>query len=137
MDLTGQVIAGKSTLVLRSINLADMKFICGVLNSILAISYIKEKYSSASYNGGIVFTKDMINNFPINLSNQFLRQTIVAAVDSILSKRMMAKTSNIEDEQKIIDMCVFHLYDFEYGELSDLANRLTFTEAEYNGLRVH
>jgi len=65
IDYRGEIVPGKSTLVFtakESINLVLASFI---LNSKLAIFYIKEKYRGSSYNQGISFTKQMINSFPI------------------------------------------------------------------------
>lgn len=56
---------------------------CGVLNSNLAIFYIKSKYASSSYCGGITFSKDMINNFPLS-SNPDFKDEVVSIVDKIL-----------------------------------------------------
>ena len=107
-----------------------------MLNSKLAISYIKEKYSSASYNGGIVFTKDMINNLPVNLSNSHLRGKIIDVVDDILAKKAKDSSSNIDDELMLIDMYVFQLYDFKFEELSDLDDGVAFSEATYEALQT-
>lgn len=64
IDETGDIIPGKSTLILKNKNLQILKAIMSFLNSSLPIFYIKEKYSSMTYNGGITFTKDMFNELP-------------------------------------------------------------------------
>ena len=83
IDLEGEYIPGKSTLVICSDNTDNLKFLCGVLNSNLAIFYIKSKYASSSYCGGITFSKDMINNFPLS-SNPDFKDEVVSIVDKIL-----------------------------------------------------
>ena len=76
IDLSGDYIPGKSTLVICSDNINDLKFLCGLLNSKLAIFYIKSKYASSSYCGGITFSKDMINNFPVSSLAGFKEKVI-------------------------------------------------------------
>jgi tRNA1(Val) A37 N6-methylase TrmN6 len=76
-DFDAQTVPGKSTLVIANENLDYLRFLLVFLNSKLPIFYIKRKYSSASYNQGINFTKDMINNLPApelseNLINEFV-----------------------------------------------------------------
>jgi type I restriction-modification system DNA methylase subunit len=65
IDFTGSCVPGKSTLVIMNQEPDFLKFMAVFLNSRLPIFYIKEKYQSSSYNGGISFTKDMINQLPI------------------------------------------------------------------------
>ncbi len=137
IDLYGDIIAGKSTLILASTDLFNLKFVAGILNSILAIRYIKEKYSSASYNGGIVFTKDMINTLPINLSNNLLTNKIVNLVDIILAKKNIDLLANVDEEQLLIDMYVFHLYNFEYNDFDAIKDDIFFSEQEYNLLKIN
>ena len=83
IDLNGNYIPGKSTLVICTDNINDLKFLCGLLNSKLSIFYIKSKYASSSYCGGITFSKDMINNFPIS-SNSTFKNKIISIVDEIM-----------------------------------------------------
>lgn len=66
IDLESEYILGKSTLVICSDNTDNLKFLCEVLNSNLTIFYIKSKYASSNYCGGITFSKEMINNFPLS-----------------------------------------------------------------------
>ena len=77
IDVQGDTIPGKSTLVICNDNIDTLFAILAFLNSALPFFYIKEKYASNSYNGGIVFQKAMINDLPIpRFSNeQFLSLT--------------------------------------------------------------
>ena len=76
IDLNGDYMPGKSTLVICSDDINNLKFLCGLLNSKLAIFYIKSKYASSSYCGGITFSKDMINNLPISSLTGFKEKVI-------------------------------------------------------------
>lgn len=93
IDFNGEYLPGKSTLVICSENIDDLKFLCGLLNSKLAIFYIKSKYASSSYCGGITFSKDMINNFPIVTKRSFVND-IVEVVDKILNDGYSNQLSN-------------------------------------------
>ena len=57
IDFNGEYLPGKSTLVVCTDNTNHLKFICGILNSKLALFYIKAKYASSSYCGGITFPR--------------------------------------------------------------------------------
>ncbi|MBY0532470.1 MAG: N-6 DNA methylase [Xanthobacteraceae bacterium] len=82
LDLEARFIPGKSTLVIPSDSADDLKFLAGIINSKLVSFYVKQKYSSASYNGGVNFTPDMINGIPIPKIIE--RKLIIEKVDAIL-----------------------------------------------------
>jgi hypothetical protein len=65
IDLDGVIVPGKSTLIITSNDANKLMMLLGVINSKLFYAYIKESNSSSSYLGGITFTKEMINSFPI------------------------------------------------------------------------
>lgn len=65
IDTEGCIIPGKSTLIMCNDNPKLLFAILAYINSSLPIYYIKQKYSANSYNGGINFQKDMLNNLPI------------------------------------------------------------------------
>ena len=136
IDTDGNFIAGKSTLILTSSDPNKLMLVAAILNSSLAIRYIKEKYSSASYNGGIVFTKDMINNLPVNFENSFITNKITNVVKVIIDKKYEDLLANIDEEQLLIDMYVFKLYNFEYAELLDIIDDIKFSEPQYNSLKL-
>ena len=77
IDEVGNVVPGKSTLIIKNEDVKILKFLLSFLNSSLPMFYIKEKYSSMTYNGGITFTKDMFNNLPIPLINNKSREAFI------------------------------------------------------------
>lgn len=85
IDLDGIIIPAKTTLVITAKDIKILKFILALINSDIAIFYIKEKYPASSYNQGTTFTKDMINDFPVpkNLKESD-RENIVNEVNQIL-----------------------------------------------------
>jgi hypothetical protein len=91
-----------------------LKLLCGVLNSSLAIKYVAEKYASASYNGGVSFTKEMINEFPFPLADGPIKQQIINLVDQAI-----ANPDDIDHIQSQIDALTIHLYELSTLEAAD------------------
>lgn len=101
LDLSGDIIPGKTTLIITSKkdNINELKFVLALLNSSLIYFYIKEKYSASSYNQGITFSVDMINNIPFFGINE--DKHIVKLVDRIItakSANLLADISILENE---------------------------------------
>ncbi|MEM5315895.1 N-6 DNA methylase [Paraburkholderia sp. JHI869] len=65
LDLAGDTIPGKTTLVLRSDDENLLKFAAALLNCPLSVFLIRAKYGSSSYNGGVAFTRAMIDALPV------------------------------------------------------------------------
>lgn len=65
IDLNAEIIPGKSTLVICHDNVETLYQLMAFLNSKAPYFYIRQKYSFASYNGGINFTPEMINDIPM------------------------------------------------------------------------
>jgi hypothetical protein len=83
LDLAGDFIPGKSTLVITHENEITLKMLAALINSKLASYYVNEKYSSSSYNGGVVFTKDMLNQIPIAFDEE-QGHRLVGLVDCLI-----------------------------------------------------
>ena len=117
LDLEGTTIPGKTTLLVTSSKMETLKFIAAILNSSLAVFYLKERYPASSYNLGTTFTKAMINGFPIPEFRANDRAALVSCVDrSCVAKRRDAKadTSGIERE---IDQLVYANYGLTEKEI--------------------
>ena len=110
IDLSGNYIPGKSTLVICSDSINDLKFLCGLLNSKLAIFYIKSKYASSSYCGGITFSKDMINNFPVSSLVGF-KEKVISIVDKILDSGYSI------DLNKLLNDTIYSSYNLSSAEI--------------------
>lgn len=100
---------GKSTLVICSDDINNLKFLCGLLNSKLAIFYIKSKYVSSSYCGGITFSKDMINNFPVSSLTGF-KEKVISIVDKILDSGYSI------DLNKLLNETIYSSYNLSSAE---------------------
>ena len=66
LDLEGNVVAGKSTVVLRGLSdVEDWYCLLGILNSKLATFFLKECYSALAMDGGINFSPTNVGEIPI------------------------------------------------------------------------
>ena len=114
IDVSGTVIPGKSTLVITGENLAFLKFVLAVINSKLSIFYISERYSASSYNAGITFSKEMINNLPVPEISPAEQKPFIKLVDEILALKKAGKpTAELENK---VDEMIFDLYDLDEAE---------------------
>ena len=97
LDLDASFIPGKSTIVICSASPATLKFLAGVVNSRFASFYVKQKYASASYNGGVNFTPDMINSIPV--PQKVNEAEIARQVDLIIKAKevRLAASSSMHD----------------------------------------
>ena len=117
LDENAEILPGKSTMVICSSNIDLLKFLMGLLNSPLPIFYIKNKYSSSSYCGGITFTKNMINDFPLDISESQM-QPIIKIVDEILKNKKINPEFEIQDLQRKINDIVYQLYNLTKEEIA-------------------
>jgi len=85
LDADGTIIPGKTTLIVTCADLVTLKLLLAIINSSLAFFYVKEKYPASSYNQGITFTKEMINDLPVPEIESKDKDSLVALVDKILA----------------------------------------------------
>ena len=118
IDLNGNIIPAKSTIVILDKDNEKLKFLSAIINSKVAFFYIKEIYSSNSYCGGINFTKDMISSIPIpeiNSKNKKLEDKIINLVDRIIEgKKSGIDMRELEEE---VDRLVYRLYELSEEEI--------------------
>jgi hypothetical protein len=117
LDLRGDMIPGKTTLVLMSDDDDTLKYVAAVLNSPLAIFYIKAKYGSASYNGGITFTKEMLNSLPLP-ANRTKMRAVTDAVNMILERKIKDHEANSGDLESAINQHLYALYELTPGDVA-------------------
>ena len=118
IDTKGEIVPGKSTLVLCIENSDELKLIGTYINSKISMFYIKQKYSSSSYNGGITFTKHMINNLPLpNLSDDDKQRLIILA-DKIIMKKNNDISANVTDLEKEIDKIYYNSFNLSDKEIN-------------------
>lgn len=112
IDEEGIYLPGKTTLVIKSENIKSLKIILAFLQSKIMKFYINETYSSCSYNGGITFTKEMIDNIPIPNMNESQINRILLLVERIIQDN--------EKEKNIIDLnkCLYELFFLNSDEIN-------------------
>ncbi|WP_072222200.1 type IIG restriction enzyme/methyltransferase [Campylobacter coli] len=126
LDLNSEIIPAKGTLVITSSDKNLLKFIAAILNSPLAYFYIKEKYQTNNYCGGINFTKDMFNCFPIpkiNSKNQKIADELVNSVDEILKAKEQDKNANTQELENKINSLVYKLYNLTEDEIKIIESK--------------
>jgi hypothetical protein len=117
LDSKGTIIPGKTTLIITSENLEELKILLALINSRVAFFYLKEKYPASSYNQGTTFTKEMINNFPLPEISRADRAKLISMVDRILSARACdpdADTTALENE---INCSAYDLYGLSSADI--------------------
>ena len=65
IDIEGRLMSTVGTLNIRSNSIDLLCVIAAIINSSVMTEYCKAKYKSSSYCGGLLFTPDMINEFPV------------------------------------------------------------------------
>lgn len=118
IDFDGTVIPGKSTMLIPCEDAQDLKYLSAFINCRLMIFFIKQKYSSSSYNGGINFTKDMINHLPWREPSNDLRSAVTVLVDEIIARKLEDSLADTCDLEERIDEYMFGLYQLTHDEIS-------------------
>jgi len=116
MDFDGIIIPGKSTMMIAA-PVNELLYLSAIINSKLMIFFIKQKYSSSSYNGGINFTKDMINNLPFRKDHYGL---ITSTAKNILATKQNDYSSDTSALEVEIDHMVYDLYGLTKDEIKIL-----------------
>ena len=126
LDDDGIAIPGKTTLVINNKNdsKGELKFLLALINSSMVFYYIKEKYSASSYNQGVSFTKEMINNIPFPKVETDIYKRIIVTIDCILSLtqsddyiQTKVKQAQVKEYEKQIDQMVYQLYGLTEDEI--------------------
>jgi hypothetical protein len=120
LDLTGDVIPGKTTLILRSDDEDLLKFAAAVLNGPVAAFYVRACYPSSSYNGGIAFTKAMIDSVPVP-GDSALRAEVVQLVDRLIEfgrVQNAERTSFFETVVRKIDYALYKAFQLTAEEIA-------------------
>lgn len=116
IDLEGKIIPGKSTMMI-SASEETLYMLMGIINSKIMLFYVKQKYASSSYNGGINFTKDMINSLPIKQNKEKLTQIteLSKEITRIKFDNICADTTELEMQ---IDTLMYSMYDLTEEEIA-------------------
>ena len=131
LDEYGEFIPGKTTLIICSDDVRILKFLCGFLNSKLVFWYLKIKYSSSSYCGGITFTKDMINNIHIPVFKESDINKVIEVVDNISNIKKDNVYVDIRSLEQQIDLLVYRIYGLTYDEVLIVDPQTPIAREEY------
>jgi type I restriction-modification system DNA methylase subunit len=124
LDSDGNIIPGKSTLLVAGTDIRKLKFMLSIINSRLAFFYLRERYPASSYNLGTNFTKEMINDLPLPQINEDERKPFISLVDDILAIMISVdysaskeKQLKVKEYQRQIDQMVYKLYGLTQEEI--------------------
>ncbi len=122
LDLKGDYVAGKSTVVLLDLNdRVSPEFLIGVLNSALVKFFFKECYASLAMDGGINFTPTNVSEIPIAKPSAKIESSIVGYVREVLSAKERSPSAPIDQSRTNIDRLVFQLYGLTAAEMELVA----------------
>jgi len=132
LDFNGDTIPGKSTLIIASNSIKNLRMIEILINSKLSFFYIKQKYPASSYNQGTTFTKEMINTLPVP-NDLFTKESVIDLLTFLVDKisqlaKLSDKTvenstawtkinSDIEIANKQINAEIYKLYSLTQKEI--------------------
>ncbi|MHC4111560.1 MAG: Eco57I restriction-modification methylase domain-containing protein [Planctomycetota bacterium] len=129
LDTKANLIAGKSTIILKPKSQISLKVILGILNSKLITFYIKEAYGVLGINGGINFTAGIVENLPIPRLEEIKIRRIGALADKILRITNdsdyldnPSKQAKVHKLEKQIDQMVYELYGLTEEEIAIVEN---------------
>ncbi len=125
LDLNGEILPGKTTMTICHTNPDILKIICALINSKLLFFYVKNKYSSSSYCGGLTFTGDMINYMPLPEIPSSVQNKIVSLVDNIRSSQADNPDYDFSQEQKLLDDIIYSIYGISLSEKQIIEDSLS------------
>ncbi|MDR0507529.1 MAG: Eco57I restriction-modification methylase domain-containing protein [Dysgonamonadaceae bacterium] len=126
LDIKGEYIPGKTTIIISSQDEPLLYYLSAILNSKFAQFYINERYSASSYNGGVNFTKEMVNNFPIpnldmsNVDHRRVYNTLIALVDTIITLKIENHAADTHELENKINRFVYEIYGLTDKEIESI-----------------
>jgi hypothetical protein len=119
LDTEGEVVPGKTTLIVTCFDPKDLFFVAGVLNSNFAFFYIKQRYPAASYNQGTSFTREMINSLPLPRSLKAAqKQRIIGIVSEIVESRKKDSLADVSELTQVLNVEIYGLYGLAENEIA-------------------
>ncbi len=85
VDIPGSTMSTVATLMIRTNSLSLLNVVSMILNSQLITDYLKSKYITSSYCGGLEFTLDMINDIPVpDLDEVCMDSALMIEIDCLM-----------------------------------------------------
>lgn len=122
LDLAGDTIPGKTTLILRSEDENLLKFAAAVLNCPLAAFVTRARFGASSYNGGVAFTRTMIDVLPVPADAR-VRAEIVRRVDALLRMKQSGDEAQCEAFAREIDGALYAAYGLGEEDVAMVESR--------------
>ncbi len=117
LDLHGDTLPGKTTLILRSDDEDLLKFAAAVLNCPLAGFVTRARFGASSYNGGVAFTKAMLDALPVP-GDALLRASIARKVDEVMSLMQAGAQAQGEALAREIDCMLYAAYGLDENDIA-------------------
>lgn len=136
IDAEGVIIPGKSTLVITKPEGKEneLLFPLALINSKISLFYIKEKYRGSSYNQGINFNPDMLNNLPIPAIDKSTMQLIISLVKKIVNES--EKEHDTLSLEQNLDNIFYKLYELSYEEVKVIDPEFSLSKNEYESIKI-
>ena len=136
IDTEGIIIPGKSTLVITKPQGKEneLLFPLALINSKISLFYIKEKYRGSSYNQGINFNPDMLNNLPVPSISKTTMQLIISTVKKII-KESEKEHDTLTLEQDLNNI-FYKLYELSYDEVKVIDPEFSLSKKEYEAIKL-
>ena len=113
LDLGAEYLAGKSTTIVRTSDIINLKILCAFLNSKLASFWYRVNFNSLAMSGGYL-NINRIEEIPVpRLSklDERTREKLSGLVDKILKKKKQNPDADTSDLETQIDQLVYKLYN--------------------------
>ena len=136
LDLNGNIIPGKSTLVLCDEDEELLKFLTGIINSRISIFLLKEKFASSSYNGGVNFNKQMINELLIPRTYESVYHIIIKKVEKIISCIKNEEFDDVEKIQQDIDLIFYKNFYLKFEQVKIIDPEFNLSKEEYDNYQI-
>ncbi|WP_027819272.1 Eco57I restriction-modification methylase domain-containing protein [Paraburkholderia bannensis] len=117
LDLVGDTLPGKTTLILRSDDEDLLKFAAAVLNCPLAGFVTRARFGASSYNGGVAFTKAMIDALPVPAPTP-LRADIARQVDEVMTLMRTGAQAQAAAAARAIDRALYTAYGLDENDIA-------------------
>ncbi|WP_321817563.1 MULTISPECIES: Eco57I restriction-modification methylase domain-containing protein [unclassified Paraburkholderia] len=117
LDLSGDTVPGKTTLILRSADEDLLKFAAAVLNCPLAAFVTRSRFGASSYNGGVAFTKAMIDALPVP-HDANVRAGIARQVNEVMRLAQTGEHVKSETLARHIDRMLYAAYGLNADEIA-------------------
>ncbi|MCP3708197.1 BREX-1 system adenine-specific DNA-methyltransferase PglX [Paraburkholderia sp. CNPSo 3274] len=123
LDLAGDTIPAKTTLILRSDDENLLKFAAALLNCPLSVFLIRAKYGASSYNGGVAFTRAMIDALPVP-GSALVRSEIANCVTRLLrAEQSGCDSPEVDDIAREIDRHLYQAFGLSPQEIDLVEGR--------------